>query len=271
MYDMQPPQPVQMPGPVEKKRMSVPQIMLIVLVVAFAVWYLITALTPQSASFATITADTVGFRYGGDCLIIRDETPYDEDSVGSVEYLAEEGSYVSRGVVVCKVYVSGFDTRETETLQTFRDNIKEYQLKLLQTQSKTEGELAKLASDVLTCAREVRELVGGARGNMHNQEVDLKNAIRKRQEWLKNKYNDDQRMSRLYDDEQGQLQRISSWTKQEPAEGEGLVSFYSDGYEYGLTMSNFDQKTGRGQCPGQRENHGLPPGPERALGGADAD
>ena len=243
MYDMQPPQPVQMPGPVEKKRMSVPQIMLIVLVIAFAVWYLVTALTPESASFATITADTVGFRYSGDCLIVRDEIPYDDDSVGNVEYIAEEGSYVSRGVVVCKVYTSGFDTRETETLQTFRDNIKEYQLKLLQTQSKTEGELAKLASDVLTCAREVRELVGGARGNMHNQEVDLKNAIRKRQEWLKNKYNDDQRMSRLYDDEQGQLQRISSWTKQRPAEGEGLVSFYSDGYEYGLTMSNFDQFT----------------------------
>ena len=50
-------------------------------------------------------------------------------------------------------------------------------------------------------------------------------------------------MTRLYDDEQSQLQRISSWTKQYNATAEGLVSFYSDGYEYGLTVNNYDQFT----------------------------
>ena len=48
-------------------------------------------------------------------------------------------------------------------------------------------------------------------------------------------------MTRLYDDEQSQLQRISSWTKQYAALSEGIVSFYSDGYEYGLTINNYDQ------------------------------
>ena len=48
-------------------------------------------------------------------------------------------------------------------------------------------------------------------------------------------------MTRLYDDEQSQMQRISSWTKQYAAMSEGLVSFYSDGYEYGLTITNYDQ------------------------------
>ena len=72
VYDMQPPQPIQMPPQREKKRMSVPQIMLIVLVLAFAVWYLITALTPESAGYATITAGVIGSRYTGDCLIVRD-------------------------------------------------------------------------------------------------------------------------------------------------------------------------------------------------------
>ena len=50
-------------------------------------------------------------------------------------------------------------------------------------------------------------------------------------------------MTRLYDDELSQLQRISSWTKQYAAMSEGLVSFYSDGYEYGLTVSNYDSFT----------------------------
>ena len=241
MYDMQPPQPVQMPTQQEKKRMSVPQIMLIVLVFAFAAWYLITSLTPEAASFATITAGTIGSRYSGDCLIVRDETPYDADSgVSSIDYIAEEGSYITPSILVCKVYSSSFSTKELENLQEYRDLIKEYQLKLLKAQVKVDTELEKLESTVLTRAREVRELVGGARGNMNNQESLLALAIQARQNWLKNKYNEDQKMTRLYDDEQGQLQRISSWTKQYAAQDEGLVSFYSDGYEYGLTTKKYE-------------------------------
>mgnify|MGYP007070299524 CR=1 FL=1 len=94
---------------------------------------------------------------------------------------------------------------------------------------------------MLTRAREVRELIGGARGNMNNQEALLASAIQARQNLLRELYSDDQRMARLYDDEQSQLQRISSWTKQFAAMGEGVVSFYSDGYEYGLTVTNYAQ------------------------------
>ena len=85
MYDMQPPQPVQMPQPPENKRMSVPQIMLIVLVLAFAIWYLVTTLTPESSPYATISAGVIGSRYTGDCLIVRDESPFDAEGVSSVD------------------------------------------------------------------------------------------------------------------------------------------------------------------------------------------
>ena len=236
MYDMQPPQPVQMPTPQENKRMSVPQIMLIVLVLAFAVWYLVTTLTPATSPYATITAGVIGSRYTGDCLIVRDETPFDAEGVSSVDYIAEEGSMVSRGTTVCNVYSSGFSTREMITLQDYRD-----QIKLLKAEVNTDARMEKLEADVMTRAREVRELIGGARGNMNNQESLLATAIKARQNRLKELYSEDQRMTRLYDDEQSQLQRISSWTKQYGAQGEGLVSFYSDGYEYGLTITNYDQ------------------------------
>ena len=241
MYDMQPPQPVQMPAPPENKRMSVPQIMLIVLVLAFVVWYLVTSLAPETSPYATITAGVIGTRYTGDCLIVRDETPFDAEGVSSVDYIAEEGSMVVRGATVCNVYSSGFSTREMTALQDYRDQIKEYQIKLLKAQVTTDAQMEKLEAEVMTRAREVRELIGGARGNMNNQESLLSAAIQARQARLKEMYSEDQRMTRLYDDEQSQLQRISSWTKQYGATGEGLVSFYSDGYEYGLTVTNYDQ------------------------------
>ena len=221
--------------------MSVPQIMLIVLALAFAAWYLITSLAPEAAPYAQITAGVIGSRYTGDCLIVRDETPYDQEAVSSVEYLAEEGSYVSPGTDICNVYSSGFSTRELETLQDYRNQIKEYQVKLLNQEINTDPQMEKLEAEVLTRAREVRELIGGARGNMNNQEALLAAAIRARQSRLKEKYSGDQRMTRLYDDEQSQLQRIASWTKKSVALKEGLVSFYSDGYEYDLTITNYDK------------------------------
>jgi hypothetical protein len=243
---MQPPQPVQMPVRQEKKRMSVPQIMLIVLALAFVVWYLITSLAPEVSPYAQITAGVIGARYTGDCLIVRDETPYDEEGVSRVEYLAEEGTYVTLGDEICKVYNNGFRTQELDTLQDFRDQIKDYQVKLLKAEINTDSSMEKLESEVMTRAREVRELIGGARGNMNNQEALLAAAINARQNRLREKYSEDQRMIRLYDDEQGQLQKISSWTKKDTAPKEGLISFYSDGYEYDLTIHNYDKYT-----PGQ--------------------
>ena len=243
MYQMNPPQPAVPPEtPQEKKRLSVPQIMLIVLTIAFAAWYLITTLTPDPARFATITADTIGSRYTGDCLIVRNESPFDAEGLSSVEYIAEEGTTVYRGTTICNVYLSGFSTRELTTLQEYRDQIKEYQIKLLQNEINTDAWMEKLESEVMTRAREVREIIGGARGNMANQENLLQAAILARQSYLREKYSDDQRMTRLYDDEQSQLQRISSWTKQYVSMlDSAVVSFYSDGYEYGLTNQNYDQ------------------------------
>ena len=242
MYQMEPPQPVQQETPQpDHGHLSVAQWMMIVLAVGFAVWYLITALTPEASAYATISAGTLGSRYAGDCLIIRDETPYDAEGVTSVDYLADEASVVYRGSIICNVYSSGFSTREMNTLQEYRDQIKEYQVKLINSQITMDTQIEKLESEVLSRAREIREIIGGVRGNMANQERLLNAAIQARQSYLKEKFSNDQRMSRLYDDEQSQLQRISSWTKQYAAMGESLISFYSDGYEYGLTKDNYQQ------------------------------
>ncbi len=142
MYQMVPPQPIQpQPPQPEQKRLSVLQIMLIVAVLGFVVWYLVTALTPDPAPFGTITAGVMGSRYSGDCLIIRDETPYDAEGLTSVAYVAEEGTVVYRGTTICNVYSSGFSTKEMMTLQDYRDQIKEYQIKLLRSEVATDAKM----------------------------------------------------------------------------------------------------------------------------------
>ena len=163
MYDMMPPQPTQFVPPPEKKRMSVAQIMLIIAALGFLAWYLITSLAPEPDKYAYVTAGTIGARYSGDCLIIRDESPFDAESVTSIDYVADEGTRVEAHATVCNVYLSGFSTQQLTTLQDFRDQIKEYQMKLLDQEIATDTQMEKLESDVLNRAREVREIIGGAR------------------------------------------------------------------------------------------------------------
>ena len=243
MYDMVPPQPTQFTPPPEKQRLSIVQIMLIIAALGFLAWYVITSLAPEPEKYAYVTAGTIGTRYSGDCLIIRDESPFDAESVTSISYVADEGTQVNAHETVCNVYLSGFSTRDLTTLQDSRDQIKEYQMKLLDQEIATDTQMEKLESDVMTRAREVREIIGGARGNMSNQEKLLDEAIQNRQRYLKEKYSSDARLTRLYEDEQSQLQRINSWTKQYMTVSPGIVSFYSDGYEYGLNINNYDSFT----------------------------
>ena len=236
MYQMTPPQPPKPP----KKKLRWYQVFLLLAAFGFAGWYLYTAMAPAASPYAMITTGTLGARYSGDCLIVRDETPYDAEGVTSVEYTAEEASVVQRGTEICKVFSSGFSTREMTTLQDYRDQIRDYQMSLLKAETTYDARMARVESDVLTRAKEVRDMIGGARGSLNNQEKLLGAALDARQLYLKQKYSSDQRLSRLYDDELSQLQRIDSWTKAYAATAESIVSFYSDGYEYGLTSANYD-------------------------------
>ena len=239
MYQMTPPQPPKPP----KKKLNLFQLLLLAAAFGFCGWYLYTALVPAAATSAVITAGTLSARYEGDCLIVRNETPYDAEGVTSVDYKAEEGGVVQRGYEICYVYSSGFSNKEMTTLRDYRDQIRDYQMQLIKAETTYDAKMARVESDVLTRAKEVREMIAGARGNLGNQEKLLDAAIDARQQYLKQKFSSDQRLSRLYDDESSQMQRIDSWTKLYAASAESLVSFYSDGYEYGLTTANYDTFT----------------------------
>ncbi len=235
MYQMTPPKPPEK----GKKGLNLFQMLLIAAALGFVAWYLYTTFVPEAAAYATVEAGTLGARYKGDALIVRDEVPYDAEGVTSVDYLAQEGSVVYSRTSICEVYSSGYNSRESVTLQDYRDQIKEYQQSLLASDSTPDAQLTRLDSDVIEKAKEIRQMIAGTSGNMLNQESLLDAAIEARQQYLQEKYSIDQRLSRLYDEERAQEQRIASWTKLYIATQECIVSFYSDGYEYGLNMNNY--------------------------------
>jgi hypothetical protein len=158
------------------------------------------------------------------------------------------------------VYSTGYSISEMRTLQDYRDQIRDFELSLLGSETSFDQKMERLESETISRGLEVRSLVQGARGNMIQQEQILDTAIEQRQSYFRSKYSEEPRLSRLFDDEDTQKQRIESWIKQKSANQESIVSFYTDGFEYALSPSNYESYTPtqvRNMINGQKPEESL--------------
>ncbi|MBR1585020.1 MAG: hypothetical protein IJ662_05720, partial [Clostridia bacterium] len=225
------------PNPQRKKPVW-PYVLLGLVLIGFGGYALLRVMTPGQAAYGYARFDSVSARYAGDAVVVRSETVYTGDGVSQIEYIADEGADIKRGDNVATIYTSGFSAREWTTLQNYRNQIKEYH-KVLINDAVADTRLLSLTTQVRERALEAQRLVQGARGSIAGQETLLKDAMQALRIYMKQKYPDDQKLSRLYDEENTQLQRISTWSKQFAAMYDGLVSFYTDGYEPALNMTTY--------------------------------
>ncbi len=222
------------------KRSGLPYVLLAVLIIGLTAFAAIRHFAPQEAMYGYVSAGVLSSRYTGSAMLVRDETVYTQESISQIDYTAEEGTEVDRTTVVCTVYTSGFNTRELTTLKRYRDQIKEYHKQLIATSGAArDARLTTLDTQVRDLAKTTRMMIQEGRGNLINQEALMTETLQARQSYLRQKYPNDQKLSRLYDDENNQLQRISSWTKQYAAASNGIVSFYIDGYEPVLNLNTY--------------------------------
>lgn len=227
-----------MPRPRRKKKKS-SYVILALIAVALAAFIILRMIAPGQTAYGYVQSGSLSARYTGDAVVVRNETVYAQDGVSQIEYEADEGAQVKRGANVATIYTSGFSSKEWTTLDNYRNQIKEYH-KVLISGAASDTKLISLMSKVKERALEAQKLVQGAKGSLGNQEMLLAAAMQDQQIYMKQKYPDDQKLSRLYDDENTQLQRISTWTKQYAAPADGLISFYTDGFETALNMSTYE-------------------------------
>lgn len=221
-----------------KQKSKAGYVALTLIVLGFAAFAVLRMLAPGKTAYGYVRSGSLSARYTGDAVVVRNETVYVENSVSQIEFVAEEGGAVQRGTIVATIYTAGFNAKEWTTLKNYRNQIKEYHKVLISTAT-TDTRLLSYMTAVRSRALEVQRLVQGAHGNFNNQEKLLAQAMQDQQIYMKQKYPDDQKLSRLYDDENGQVQRISTWTKQYAAAADGLISFYTDGFEKALNMTTY--------------------------------
>lgn len=192
---------------------------------------------------AIVTEGSMGSQYQGEIVIARNEALYDAEGVTRTDYIAEEGSHLYKGNVICQVYSSGYNQTEINKLENYRSAIQQYHKEQVM-KNYVDAQLEKLDLQVDTLALEVRTLVQGQGvGSLNNLEKQLTNAINARQNYLRQKYPDDQTLSSLYDEESRQLKKIESWTTTYDAKEECIVSFYTDGYESTVNAKTYETMT----------------------------
>ncbi|MBQ9263043.1 MAG: hypothetical protein IJ189_02390 [Clostridia bacterium] len=229
------------PAP-QQKRSKVPYILLALVIVGFGTFAALRSMAPRQGAYGYVSFGALSSRYAGDAVLVRSETVYAQEGVSQIDYIADEGADIKRGDTVATIYTSGFSSREWTTLQNYRNQIKEYH-KVLIGNAAADTRLLSLTTQVRERALEAQRLVQGARGSLNGQETLLQEAMQSLRIYMRQKYPDDQKLSRLYDEENTQLQRISTWSKQFAAVSDGLVSFYTDGYEPALNMTNYGDYT----------------------------
>lgn len=232
-------QPPKTGMPAQKKKTSrTGYIVLIAVVVVFLVLVLLRLVSPGQASFALVQAGALSARYAGDAVIVRNETVYVQEGVSQVDYIAPEGGLMEREKQVALVYSSGFSAKEWTTLDNYRLQIKREQKELMQDAA-SDSKLLNLMGRVTERAMEVQRMVQGTPGSLTRQEQLLQDVIAERQDYMHEKYSEEQKLNRLWDEEKAQLNRIAVWTKPYLTNTTGLVSFYTDGFETALNTNTY--------------------------------
>ena len=165
-----------------------------------------------------------------DAVLIRDEHLTTADSVARIEYAAPENTLVYEGGTVAYLYSTGYSQTELEKLETVRENIQAYHK--LKLENIIDTNLERLDLIVDQRALEFKNLVTHkSDGNLIIMNRLLETAMVNRQEYMSSNMRNDMKLNNLYSQENARLSSIASWRVESTAEKEGVVSFYTDGYE----------------------------------------
>jgi len=175
-------------------------------------------------------------------VIMRDETVASMDGNSTMIFVAEEGQYLNAGDEIAYIYSAGYSTKEMQKLESIRQDIRAYHTTILDNIVDTQLEL--LDRNVHYLAQQMKSLVTRkASGSLINLEIQLSEAMKARQEYLRQNRREDTKLNSLYEDESKRESSISSWRKIETASEAGVVSFYLDGYEQYLSPDNVSNIT----------------------------
>lgn len=168
------------------------------------------------------------------CVIIRDETLVTDTQVTYYEFTAAEHTLVQKDQGVINVYKNGNMPKLLNELNTARKNIQEYHKLILGNE--LDSQLEVLDLEVREKSKNLKELIcGTSRGGFSLTVSELCDAMDARRAHMSATQRNDTKLMKYYSDEGSRLNAISSNRTVKTAPRDGLLSFYTDGYENALS------------------------------------
>ena len=174
-----------------------------------------------------------------DTVIVRDEICISTERYDRILFDVIEGADVQADEQIAQVFKWGY---QEETMQT----LLEVQKQILEHQSKLIEGIVNQELDALTLQLEQKQQeIRAARNAQNGQDIlqleqELKTLLLKRAELLRD-IQPDEALNDLYLQQEQQLKNLSTWKRDIiNTVGEGVVSFYFDGYEQALNANKLN-------------------------------
>ena len=175
-------------------------------------------------------------------VIIRDETAYyAEFDFNNIAIRADEGKTVAAGEDLGLVYKLGYTEDIARRLYEVQEKIYALQTSLMSGISNTEisdaEEKVAFYRDALAHVQD-----GGSELSVLEIEHSLREAVKARNNLLRDVVQPTEELTALYSEESLQARRLDEWTSGRiVSQEDGIFSCYSDGYETSLCMDKLDR------------------------------
>lgn len=224
------------------RRVVKPRFYVFVALFCVIIFLIIRAFLPGRTTEAAVMQAATTNRREVRAVVVRDEKVTSSEATARVEFVAKEGTVVSPGEEIAYVYSAGYTEKELEKLEQIRSNIQEYHKTLLS--NILDAQLDRLDSIVDSKAMEFRNAVADkSEGNLLSVIRQLETSMVTRQEYMRQNKREDTKLTKLYSEENSQLNSISTWRNVMKAEEEGILTFYLDGYEDIVNSENVSSIT----------------------------
>lgn len=172
--------------------------------------------------------------------IIRDESTVSTDRYEKIIFSVVEGQSVANGAQIAQVFRLGYQDESTVTLLRLQREIYEYQKSMIGADAA--AGLADIETRIADLEAQIRDAArGDSDADMLQLEQSLKSLQTERAIYLQNNVQADATLTSLYSSLAEQENALSNWTRNiVNSAGNGVVSFYFDGYERVLNASQID-------------------------------
>lgn len=186
-----------------------------------------------------LTMSTMRLSRATKTVLVRDEVSVTIERYDKILFDVVEGAHVQTGDQIAQVFKWGYQEETMQSLLDVEKNIFDYQLSLIK--GIVNPELDALNLQIQQKQNAIRSAVRGESiADMLTLEQELKALLNSRKELLRD-IQPDETLSSLYQQEEQQLTNLSTWKRDILNDvGEGVVSFYFDGYEQALSARKLD-------------------------------